>query len=296
METNLTVNVGYFSGPASLNTGEIVGISITMILVIMIILVIIAVLVLKVRPGGLRRDKQRGNSSHEMSFTTVEAAHNGSVVINGTTYTASNSGSSSGLTNGYINPDVIPAQPSPQTEPSVEMVQNRLNSSTAGSAGRYENLPLPVTSVGVEAAYSPNLLGRNSIESDRSVWAGGRFPLLLTRTICRLYGGPTVRENYTGFSHHTLGAVNDCFSDESGGSLVGPGGMVGPSPPMFHRDLRLYSDYYAPHVASTSPFFHGTLPKHFSRDWVSSPLRLPDWRESHYPADYGLPIPRGSLR
>ena len=75
---------------------------------------------------------------------------------------------------------------------------------------------------------------------------------------------------------------------------------------MFHRDLRLYSDYYTPHVASTSPFFHGTLPRHFGPDWAStsSPLRLGDWREpqpqsqsqSHYPPDYGLPIPRGSLR
>ena len=122
-----------------------------------------------------------------------------------------------------------------------------------------------------------------------------------------MYGGATLRENYHGFTQPqhslgTLGTVNDCFSDESGGSLVGPGGVLGPSPPMFHRDLRLYSDYYAPHVASTSPFFHGTLPKHFSRDWLSSssssssPLRLPDWRENHYPADYGLPIPRGSLR
>ena len=120
-----------------------------------------------------------------------------------------------------------------------------------------------------------------------------------------MYGGATLRENYHGFTrppHHTLGTVNDCFSDESGGSL---GGLGGPSPPMFHRDLRLYSDYYAPHVASTSPFFHGTLPRHFSRDsWLtstsssSSPLRLPDWRETQcdYPADYGLPIPRGSLR
>ena len=118
-----------------------------------------------------------------------------------------------------------------------------------------------------------------------------------------MYGGATLRENYHGFSqpqsqpHHSLGVgtVNDCFSDESGGTM---GGLGGPSPPMFHRDLRLYSDYYTPHVASTSPFFHGTLPKHFSRDWLtsSSPLRLPDWRENHYPADYGLPIPRGSLR
>ena len=67
---------------------------------------------------------------------------------------------------------------------------------------------------------------------------------------------------------------------------------------MFQRDLRLYSDYYSPHLASTSPFFHGTLPRHYSRDWgsSSSPLRLPDWRETNYPPDYGLPIPRGSLR
>ena len=181
METNLTINVGYFSGPASLNTGEIVGISITMVLVVMIIVVIIAVLVLKVRPGGLAREKQTGSSSHEMSFTTVEAAHNnGSVVINGTTYSASNSGGGGGgLTSGYINPDVIPALHSPQVVPSedhsVEMVQNRLNTTTAGSSQqRYENLPLPVSSVGVEAdinnyAYSPNILVRNSSENNRSV-------------------------------------------------------------------------------------------------------------------------------
>ena len=183
METNLTINVGYFSGPASLNTGEIVGISITMVLVLMIIVVIIAVLVLKVRPGGLGREKGRGGSSQEMSFTTVEAAahSNGSVVINGTTYTASNSatggGGSLALTNGYVNPDVIPALHSPQLEQSeagtVEMVQNRLNTNTAGSSQqRYENLPLPVTSVGVEAdinryAYSPNILVRESCENNR---------------------------------------------------------------------------------------------------------------------------------
>ena len=181
METNLTLNVGYFSGPAALNTGEIVGISITMILVVMIILVIVAVLVLKVRPGGaLARGKQPGSSSHEMSFTTVEAAHNnGSVVINGTTYSGSNPGSNSGLTNGYINPDVIPALHSPQEQQSVEMVQNRLNTSTAGgSQQRYENLPLPVTSVGVEAVsqenygYSPQIMVRHSQDSDRSVRAG----------------------------------------------------------------------------------------------------------------------------
>ena len=189
METNLTINVGYFSGPASLNTGEIVGISITMVLVVMIIVVIIAVLVLKVRPAGLAREKQTGSSSHEMSFTTVEAAHNnGSVVINGTTYSASNSGSggggSGGLASGYINPDVIPALHSPQVAPSedhsVEMAQNRLNTTTAGSSQqRYENLPLPVTSVGVEAdinnyAYSPNILVRNSSENNRSVVWGVR--------------------------------------------------------------------------------------------------------------------------
>ena len=48
VETNYTLNVGYFTGPGSLNTGEIVGVSITIILMIMIIIVIIAVLILKV--------------------------------------------------------------------------------------------------------------------------------------------------------------------------------------------------------------------------------------------------------
>ena len=49
VETNYTLNVGYFSGPGSLNTGEIVGITITVILLVMIIIVVMAVLTLKVK-------------------------------------------------------------------------------------------------------------------------------------------------------------------------------------------------------------------------------------------------------
>ena len=48
VETNYTLNVGYFSGPGSLSTGEIVGITITVILLVMIIIVVMAVLTLKV--------------------------------------------------------------------------------------------------------------------------------------------------------------------------------------------------------------------------------------------------------
>ena len=259
VETNLTLNVGYFSGPASLNTGEIVGISITMVLVLMIIVVIIAVLILKVRPGGLAREKEMTGQAGPMELSYSPAPHssqtalqaqNGSVVINGTTYTQT-SPSTSGLANGYINPDVIPTMSSPQGSPdhSLEMAQNRLNSSTAG-AGRYENLPLPVTSVGVEAR--------------RDV--------------------PVLRDPRRG-------AVNGCFSDERGGSQ-------GQGSPLFHRDMRLYTDYHVPHLGSTSPFFHGTLPRPLGHTWVSSPLNLPDWREPElsYPPDYGLPIPRGSVR
>ena len=48
VETNYTLNVGYFSGPGSLNTGEIIGIIITVILLVMIIVVVVAVFTLKV--------------------------------------------------------------------------------------------------------------------------------------------------------------------------------------------------------------------------------------------------------
>ena len=160
------------------------------------------------------------------------------------------------------------------------MVQNRLNSSTVVAGGRYQNLPPPQASVGVEAAltnlaYSPNILVRNSLETNR------------------LYGSGTLR----GSPGLGRGTVNDCFSDDSGGAAL------------FHRDSRLYSGYsgysgysdhytHSPHLGSASPFFHGSLPRNLPHDWVSSPLRLPDWREQDlsYPPDYGLPIPRGSVR
>ena len=48
VETNFTLNIGHFTSPGELNTGEIIGVSITVILLVMIFLVIIAVLVLKV--------------------------------------------------------------------------------------------------------------------------------------------------------------------------------------------------------------------------------------------------------
>ena len=48
VETNFTLNIGHFSSPGELNSGEIIGVSITVILLVMIFLVIIAVLVLKV--------------------------------------------------------------------------------------------------------------------------------------------------------------------------------------------------------------------------------------------------------
>ena len=48
VETNFTLNIGHFSSPGELNSGEIIGVSITVILLVMVFLVIIAVLVLKV--------------------------------------------------------------------------------------------------------------------------------------------------------------------------------------------------------------------------------------------------------
>ena len=72
-----------------------------------------------------------------------EAGQNGSVVINGTTYTQSSTvgggGGSNGngngtthLSNGYLNPDVIPTTSNQISKnESVESVQNRLNSTNA---------------------------------------------------------------------------------------------------------------------------------------------------------------------
>ena len=66
----------------------------------------------------------------------LQGGQNGSVVINGTTYTQSMV-SRDGLSNGYVNPDVIPTNPATMSmsgvthDQSVESVQNRLNSSTA---------------------------------------------------------------------------------------------------------------------------------------------------------------------
>ena len=138
-----------------------------------------------------------------------------------------------------------------------------------------------------------------------------------------------------------FGAVNDSFSDDTGHSGAmntnfGGNNLISMTPPTYHRDLTLFTDqgsnvpgyrtrsvvgpdqvydqrsqsgYYSQSYGSSSPFFHGTLPKHLrdqrSSDWVAAPLRLPDWsatgpswshQDPSYPPDYGLPVQRGSLR
>ena len=153
----------------------------------------------------------------------------------------------------------------------------------------------------------------------------------------RLYGSGTLRENYPPSFSSGMAHVNDSFSDDTGCNNPGTNtvaNLINVTPPTFHRDLRLYSDnnsyqtrsivgpdslydqrhhngYFSqPSYGSSSPFFHGTLPKNHSQrlDWVASPLRLPDWSENghsphmwsnqdqQYPADYGLPVNRGSTR
>lgn len=67
VETNFTLNIGHFSSPGELNTGEIIGVSITVILLVMIFLVIIAVLVLKVS-GARRGDRHCFALSPSLNF------------------------------------------------------------------------------------------------------------------------------------------------------------------------------------------------------------------------------------
>lgn len=430
-EANFTLKVGYFSGAGSLNTGEIIGITITLILVILIILVIVAVLILKVKPTLLRSEKipkrstdnmvaQNNNPSPmEMSYTTVQNGQNGSVVINGTTYSHTN-----GLANGYINPDVIPTVHSP-TSPSVsqitgdrggrgggligslkrmknkdktvsrpedcddseEIEQNRANGTqlnrqsvvtsansvppqnngegplgmeaqqrdTRQQQHRYQNLPLPVNSVGVSSTpcdqpptqqrdsfYSPNVFINDRPGSAIQRSSSPRFDIGPER------GFPPLKDHFDT----RLGAINDSFSDDTG---MGVGNGL-PSQAVFHRDHEYKNNVFVnngdvrdinpgfrtlrpmasmespygqpasysmqPQFASSSPFFHGTLPKNFAMnhsstnrpDWVASPIRLPDWipsnphtlwsipnssgqlGEQDYPSDYGLPIPRGGVR
>lgn len=424
-EANFTLKVGYFSGAGSLNTGEIIGITITLILVILIIIVIVAVLILKVKPTLLRSEKtpkrptdtiaaQNNNPSPmEMSYTTVQNGQNGSVVINGTTYSHTN-----GLANGYINPDVIPTVHSP-TSPSVsqinsdkgkvsgligslkriknkdktlsrpddcddseEIEQNRANGtqlnrqSVVASANsalpqnngegppgmeahqidtrqhRYQNIPLPVNSVGVSSSScEPESIQRESFYSP-NVYINERAGSLIQRSSSPRFDiGP---ERFPPLKDHfdtRLGAINDSFSDDTG---MGVGNGL-PSGSVFHRNNEYKNDMFVngdvrdhnpgfrtlrplasmespyghttsysmqPQFASSSPFFHGTLPKNFAMnhsttnrpDWVASPIRLPDWipsnphtlwsipnssgqlGEQDYPSDYGLPIPRGGVR
>jgi len=410
-----------------LNTGEIIGITITLILVILIIIVIVAVLILKVKPTLLRSEKtpkrptdtiagQNNNPSPmEMSYTTVQNGQNGSVVINGTTYSHTN-----GLANGYINPDVIPTVHSP-TSPSVsqintdkgkvggligslkriknkdktlcrpddcddseEIEQNRANGtqlnrqlalpstnsvppqnngeSPPGMEAhqidtrqhRYQNIPLPVNSVGVsssqvcqpepcsqrESLYSPNVYINERAGSLIQRSSSPRFDIGSERF-------PPLKDHFDT----RLGAINDSFSDDTGMEV----GNGLPSQAVFHRDNEYKNNMFVksdvrdhnpgfrtlrpmasmesqygqpssysmqPQFASSSPFFHGTLPKNFAMshstpnqpDWVASPIRFPDWVSSNphtlwsipnssgqlgekdYPPDYGLPILRGGVR
>ena len=66
VETNFTLNIGHFSSPGELNTGEIIGVSITVILLVMIFLVIVAVLVLKV--SGAKETDSVSHSVHQSIF------------------------------------------------------------------------------------------------------------------------------------------------------------------------------------------------------------------------------------
>lgn len=156
----------------------------------------------------------------------------------------------------------------------------------------------------------------------------------MTSDFSRLYGGGgTLPSHYTSYDR---GAVNGSFSDESSVAVGGPGSLVSLTPPSQLRHTPHYnslasrharaSEYHAQPPAqpstglysSSSPFFHGTLPKNHTvsygrpgpGDWVATPLSysahaqlpLPDWGEwaapgagaEHlsYPSDFGLPITR----
>ena len=144
-------------------------------------------------------------------------------------------------------------------------------------------------------------------------------------SISRLYGSGTLRDNMSHGYRHGQGSVNDSFSDDTLGLAT---------PPTFRRDLRLYSEhpgyrdsgvmppdslydqrqhgsslYSQSSYNTSSPFFHGTLPKNVNQrsDWVAAPIRLPDWslpshhdpmwtNQHQYPPDYGLPLQRGQIR
>lgn len=217
---------------------------------------------------------------------------------------------------------------------------------------RYQNLPLPVNSVGVSSTpCEPESIHRDSFYSP-NVYVNERGNSVIQRpTSPRFDIGP---ERFPPLKDHfdtRLGAINDSFSDDTG---MGVGNGL-PSQSVFHRDNEYknnmlvtselrdhnpgfrtlrplasmdnsygHSSSYSmqPQFASSSPFFHGTLPKNFAMnqsatnnpDWVASPIRLPDWipsnphtlwsipnssgqrGEQDYPSDYGLPIPRGSGR
>ena len=78
--------------------------------------------------------KEAGILEFKFMLLKGVAGQNGSVVINGTTYTAAVTGVGS---NGYVNPDVIPTTSAMMTGNDVsltetmESVQNRLNSNNA---------------------------------------------------------------------------------------------------------------------------------------------------------------------
>ena len=126
------------------------------------------------------------------------------------------------------------------------------------------------------------------------------------------------------------GAVNGSFSDESSVNVGGPGSLVSATPPSQLRHTPHYNSLASRHAhgfgntsattgySSSSPFFHGTLPKNgYGRapgpgDWIATPvsyahaqLPIPDWdewaapgpgAEHQYPKDFGLPIMRPSVR
>ena len=156
------------------------------------------------------------------------------------------------------------------------------------------------------------------------------FDTFFTFANFRLYGGGgTLPSHYTTYDR---GAVNGSFSDESSVVVGGPGSLVSLTPPSQLRHTPHYNSLASRHAhdrlqqqqqqqqpglySSSSPFFHGTLPKTgYGRpgpgDWVATPLSyahaqlpLPDWdsewaeREERlsYPSDFGLPMSRPSGR
>ena len=161
---------------------------------------------------------------------------------------------------------------------------------------------------------------------------GKKFDTFLIFSNFRLYGGGgTLPSHYTSYSTYDRGAVNGSFSDESSVVVGGPGSLVSLTPPSQLRHTPHYNSLASRHAhdrlqassahqqpglySSSSPFFHGTLPKTgYGRpgpgDWVATPLTyahaqlpLPDWDTEwaergeaaarlSYPSDFGLPIAR----